>query len=104
MTSASSSTAGCARSHSEKFRVSRPPSTSDCANHDAGATFVYHGQRVRLLWQSAHASVTIARVPGSSAAACVTGGFVVVAAVRDELDEEQHGERGEPDADRDRAE
>ena len=28
-------------------------------SHDAGATFVYHGHFVRLLWQSAHESVMI---------------------------------------------
>ena len=56
---------------------SGPPSTSFCTSHEAGATFVYHGHFVRLLWQSAHESVTIwFTVALWNTAACVTGGFV----------------------------
>src|SRR6516225_9288556 len=34
--------------HSEKFRAFRPRFTSDTTSHDAGATWLYHGQTVRL--------------------------------------------------------
>ena len=71
-----SSSGGCGLSHSDRFRFVRPSFTSFITSHEAGATFVYHGHFVRLLWQSAHESVTIwFTVALWNTAACVTGGF-----------------------------
>ena len=49
---ASDAPSPCGLSHSEKFNVSRPLFTSAYTSHEAGATLLYHGHVVRLLWQS----------------------------------------------------
>ena len=54
----------------------RPSSTSCWTSHEAGATFVYQGHLVRLLWQSLHESATSWRTWGlANFAAWVAGGF-----------------------------
>src|SRR5438128_2107556 len=66
--------------HSEKLRRSRACRTSLATSHDAGATFVYHGHRLSLEWQSRHERSRIAVIPGgvfaSSEAAGDAGGLV----------------------------
>jgi hypothetical protein len=57
--------------------VLRPSSTSRCTSQDAGAMFVYHGQRLMLEWQSPHALLNNASVCGlSHRGAASTRGFV----------------------------
>src|SRR5690349_5323238 len=74
---ASPALSSCGRSQLETSNCERPASTSFWTSHETGATFVYHGQRVRLEWQSPHASMNRARVRGlSQAGSLVVGGFV----------------------------
>ena len=67
----------CARFHSEKLSDERPALTWLSTHQETGATFVYQGHFVWLLWQSKHASIAKARVWGESqAGSWSTGGFV----------------------------
>src|SRR5215472_11341932 len=49
-----SSAEWCSFAQSEKSRISRPALTCLETIHDTGATWLYHGQAVRLEWQSWH--------------------------------------------------
>ena len=54
----------------------RPPSTSRWTSHDCGATLLYQGQVVSLLWQSKHARLASSRVRcESQTGSLVTRGF-----------------------------
>ena len=55
---------GTRRFQSERFITLRPPSTSFCTSQEAGATLVYQGHLVRLLWQSSQEFATISFAAG----------------------------------------
>src|SRR5215472_16681772 len=59
-----SSAEWCSFAQSEKSRISRPALTCLETIHDTGATWLYHGQVVRLEWQSWHERSRIAPTCG----------------------------------------
>ena len=64
--------------HSEKETRRRPSFTRFTIHQDTGAMFVYHGQRVWLVWQSPHArsSVWMTKAGGCSIATSVLCGSI----------------------------
>ena len=70
--------------------------TSLTTSSEAGATFVYHGQRVVLEWQSMHALAAMA-VGGAGEVRLLRGRRrAVVVAVRHELEQDERaGQDGE---------
>ncbi len=62
--------------HSEALRRARPSSTSCCTSHETGATLLYHGHVVRLLWQAPQARANSCCVRALSHLGCErTGGL-----------------------------
>ena len=83
----------CARFHSEKLSDERPALTWLSTHHETGATFVYQGHFVWLLWQSKHASTAKARCLGRVPGGLLEHGRIrVIAPVRNRLDEHEEAD------------